>query len=448
MVSVNSKTYSFVNGTANDATPVDSEFTTLFNNDATVATAVTAIESGAVTLTGVKTFGDGIKTDTISEETTAAGVTIDSVLCKDGAIKFPGSAGYTPSSAGEIGYDSTANTFKAYNGSVITFGPQYPKGYHGSAAPVWVTTTTFTIASIRERNSTNDGDITKDTSTTGDINTAAAGAINGLARSAILTGTVSTTNGSPTVTGSGTSFTSIFQAGDIIATSSGGTRRITTVTSDTEMTAESNFTSTTASQTYRRGGRAPNTWYNIYAATNGTTSGVIISPRNVAGGDTLVDSPTGYTSTRQLPFTIRTDSSSNILPFFVSDGWPYRPRILYELSLGCNSSVESNNVLNAGTATSFTSVSLAAYVPKISTQAIVKAEVGEGNTSVTAYIRRAGETHNGYLFNQLDATGGENSKQIERVFQTDSSQAIEYKLSTGTGAMYIWVSGFIITEVN
>ena len=55
MVSVNSKTQTFANGTPNDAGPVDSEFVSLFNNDATLANAVTAIENGnlitATTLT-------------------------------------------------------------------------------------------------------------------------------------------------------------------------------------------------------------------------------------------------------------------------------------------------------------------------------------------------------------------------------------------------------------
>lgn len=48
MVSVNSKTQTFTNGTPNDAGPVDSEFVSLFNNDATLANTVTAIENGNI----------------------------------------------------------------------------------------------------------------------------------------------------------------------------------------------------------------------------------------------------------------------------------------------------------------------------------------------------------------------------------------------------------------
>ena len=42
-VSVSAKTLSFTNGTANDASPVDSSFTTLFNNDSVLATGVNAV---------------------------------------------------------------------------------------------------------------------------------------------------------------------------------------------------------------------------------------------------------------------------------------------------------------------------------------------------------------------------------------------------------------------
>jgi hypothetical protein len=43
-------------------------------------------EKGAQTITGVKTFANGLATDTISEETSAAGVTIDGVLLKDNGV--------------------------------------------------------------------------------------------------------------------------------------------------------------------------------------------------------------------------------------------------------------------------------------------------------------------------------------------------------------------------
>jgi hypothetical protein len=81
--------------------------------------------SGANTHSSTETFSHatGVTTDTVTERTTAAGVTIDSVLLKDGYVKV-GSAGYTPAANGELGYDSTAHLYEGYqNGQVISLVP-------------------------------------------------------------------------------------------------------------------------------------------------------------------------------------------------------------------------------------------------------------------------------------------------------------------------------------
>jgi hypothetical protein len=49
MVSITPKSRTLVNGTANDATPVEMNFTELYNNDATLATAVTTLENTSIT---------------------------------------------------------------------------------------------------------------------------------------------------------------------------------------------------------------------------------------------------------------------------------------------------------------------------------------------------------------------------------------------------------------
>ena len=51
-----------------------------------VAYEQAVIDTGAQTVAGLKTFADGIATDTVVEETAAAGVTVDSALIKDGAF--------------------------------------------------------------------------------------------------------------------------------------------------------------------------------------------------------------------------------------------------------------------------------------------------------------------------------------------------------------------------
>lgn len=62
------------------------------------------VDAGAQTITGVKTFDNGLKTDTISEETAAAGVTADGVLLKDSTIAL--SDGLVSNLSVKIGADA------------------------------------------------------------------------------------------------------------------------------------------------------------------------------------------------------------------------------------------------------------------------------------------------------------------------------------------------------
>lgn len=50
------------------------------------STAKAVSNNSTETISGVKTFGDGIKTDTVDEETAAAGVTLDGVRLKDSQV--------------------------------------------------------------------------------------------------------------------------------------------------------------------------------------------------------------------------------------------------------------------------------------------------------------------------------------------------------------------------
>lgn len=87
------------------------------NSQDTRITAVEDIDTTANTWTQTQTFSaasDPIKTNIISEQTSATGVTIDSVLHKDGFIRVPAGAGFTPTTNGDFGYDSTSNTYDVY----------------------------------------------------------------------------------------------------------------------------------------------------------------------------------------------------------------------------------------------------------------------------------------------------------------------------------------------
>jgi hypothetical protein len=70
--------------------------------------------AGPVTVNGVWTFEATPLADVINEKTAGTGVTLDQVLHKDGTIRVPGSAGYTPTTNGDFGYDSTSHTYDVY----------------------------------------------------------------------------------------------------------------------------------------------------------------------------------------------------------------------------------------------------------------------------------------------------------------------------------------------
>jgi hypothetical protein len=311
----------------------------------------------------------------------------------------------------------------------------YPANVHGSAAPVYATSSTMTVASIAERDSMDAINIQKTSSTTVDIATTG---LNGLAQSANLSGTVSVTSGSTTVTFSA-SQAGVLQVGDVVTTAGGQSRRLASG-SGTSWVSESNFSSTETTVTVKRGGRATNTWYYLYAITDNVTPGLILSTRNVAGGDTLADLPTGYTLSRQIPFATRLNGSSNIIPFMVGDGWPVRPRIHWQVVF---SNIQAptagtTNIVAGGTAGSFGAgiISAASFVPAISDWAFFQmANTSSGNTSGIE----------GLVAGTTFYTSGTGS--MIAPLDTDSAQSVSYARIAGSGGVYVDVESFVVTKV-
>lgn len=244
---------------------------------------------------------------------------------------------------------------------------KYPKNYISGALPVYASTSTFTVASFSVRNSGDNGNIEKATSTT--VNIASSG-LNGL---------------------------------------------------DT-------------------GAEAGNTWYYLYAITDGSTPGLILSATNeaVSGSITL---PGGYTRKRQLPFAVRNDGSSNFIQFWC-EGTLRDLTCFYDVHHAAHGeAVGTTNVLDGGASGSFADVNCAAYVPAISTSAILKVGFSHSTTGL-GYVRKKGSSHNG---TQLRVAG---SAQIaEAVFSmaTDSSQVAQYQVSAGS--MDISVYGWRATAI-
>ncbi len=393
------------NGNIINADDLNDEFNQLVNESNNQDTRLSTIESGNITLSGVKTFSS--------------------------IPVLPATDPATENEAVRKAYVDSLKTYfeSAVQGLIITPPPTYENTSTLSLGP-------FSVSGGNEM-------IVKSTPTT--VNIASSG-LNGTAQSDNLAGTVSVTSGSAAVNGTDTHFTTDFQVGDVIAVSGAQNRRITAIASDTSLMVESNFTATVSGANYKRGGEAPSTWYYLYAITDGITPGLILSTRNGAGGETLLDLPTGYEDTRQLPFAVRNDASANFLPWLVANGWPDRPLIKFtNLFLGHTNTPPATAVLNASSgATTYTDVDCSAFIPKI-------ARIGYFNVlfsrAVTSYhyVRPNGVTSDveGFM-----TTSDSSIAQRNLFMDTDASQVIEYKAGTTSVISAIAVAGFVITEVH
>ncbi len=223
----------------------------------------------------------------------------------------------------------------ALGGGSITItatGGLYPQLFRNGAAPVWASTSTFTISKFSCVDSANSNNIDITSSKT--INLTTVG-LNGIAQSAALSGTVTYTNSSTAVTGSGTTFTTQFVVGDVVydSTNSQTIGTVASITSNTALVLATAFSGTGHSgAAFKRGGLSVNTFYYLYAISNLTTTGYILSSRS-DNVNALTDLPSGYTVYRQLSFACKTDASFNLINFEVMEGWPSRPKIRWNVDL-------------------------------------------------------------------------------------------------------------------
>ena len=315
------------------------------------------------------------------------------------------------------------------------------KYYHGSALPTYISATQFSLASIAERDQLNLVNMISTTSTTVTLTTTG---INGILASAALTGTVSNAASSTTVTGTGTSFSSTFIAGDVIQVGS-VMAIVSSVTSNTVLVVTTAIASAQTSVSYYRGGLSPNTFYHLYAIYNGTTTNLALSTRMVSSGNTLVDLPTGYSHYRQLAFTLNTDSSSNLCPFKVESGWPYHPMIVYDVAI--NSSNTNYQIFNGTVPSASTSVSCSTFVPyQVATVGLFMFWDNSASSGTDTHIADPGDTGGAGSGSVVITSGQNNITCQERLYVPNGTFKHSTSGTTDTNEA-AFVVGYIMTEV-
>ena len=508
-VTVTPKTQTIVNGTANDGSIVNQMFTDCYDNDSTIAAYINAhvaLVDSSNTFSAPQTFsakvtlsnganlseasdpttpiaGDAwysatnnafygvIQVATVSGATNASPIVITTSaahnLVTGNTVQIYGALGNTAAN-GKFVVTVTGPTTFSLNGSTgngaYTSGGTVaqwqtflsveksflPNRYRGTAVPVYATASTFTVAFIEDRDSTNAIDILKNSSTTLDFTTLA---LNGIAQSSNLTGTIAYSNGSPTVTGTGTAFSTEYVVGDTMwdQTNSVAVGVVLTVGSNTSITLRANYSGTGHSGgNHRRGCKAAGSIWYLYSTTDGATPGMILSNRNVAGGQTLTDLPSGYTYYRQQQFAAILDASANLFAFYVVN-WGRQPSIFFR---DFDNGSSTYRALNAGTSTTaFTNpggganIDLSSFVPKISKEAFLAGQMSyvSGSGTWSTYLKSPDSTStSGKSVTSVNSVGESIGIFNERV-PTNSSQQVAYRVDAQSVSIY--VQGFTVTEV-
>jgi hypothetical protein len=121
--------------------------------------------------------------------------------------------------------------------------PGFRVGYMNCGLPRMLNKMTATIPYSFSRNAANSGDICVHGARTLDMSPASYGQPNGICVGSV-TGTCTSLSTGTTVVGSGTTFTSSFSVGDIITTGNNESRRVTAIASDTSLTVDRSFNTT------------------------------------------------------------------------------------------------------------------------------------------------------------------------------------------------------------
>ena len=170
---------------------------------------------------------------------------------------------------------------------------------------------------------------------------------------------------------------------------------------------------------------ANNTWYYVYAYSGGYVA-------STTNGASTLTIGTVVQKVVQLPLTLRTDSSANILPFVLEEWNGKSSTVLYRDT----EDTSAYRVLSSGSASSFTAVSCSSLVPPLSRVAMlnVSASGDTGGGAGGVWTRETDSTISTgkrvALFNL--ASGNWDSPSLYANTQTlNSSQQFDYRRNAG-----------------
>lgn len=450
------------NGNLINADDIDVEFNQLVNESNSQDTRLGVIESGNITLDGVKTFLKAPKVDKIDARTPGAGLTLESVVLQAGTIEITARIAIASvnTTTNEL---ITSLPHGLSTGTAIQFVTDHTLPSPLSSGTTYyarlLSSTTITVHHTLSdaQNGVNALDIT----------TVGTGA------HAVLSDPPTQTNGQLWYNKAESKFKarrngvtrSILLSGDSAGTPKGAIRgpvpEWVSATSvkipagflcrDVDDSLDMGFeadtvVSITASGVngLDSGSEAQDTWYYVWAIDDST--GVNSAAGLLSASNSSPTLPTGYDKKRLLPLAIRNDSSSHFLRFVIGEGWPQRPVIYYDTGEtfynGASFTMGPTNILNAGVATSWTIVSAASFIPPIARFGVFHC-LNQTTSAINGYfsLRSGGATSNGLGLHLADPTD-----QV-RSLATNSSQQVEYKRNSGSATLSLDVAGFIVTEV-
>jgi hypothetical protein len=165
---------------------------------------------------------------------------------------------------------------------------------------------------------------------------------------------------------------------------------------------------------------SPNTWYYLYMIDSGTNVSGGYLFHNAQGVQTFTIATVVHHA-RQLPLAIKTDASSNILPFYLEQWNGRSATIRYATTFNVYADMQATQTLVGLIASAtYVTTSLAAYVPPTSTVASIMT-FGRG---IGAGWWRATGTTPEYIWNLLG-----NGYSLGLNVMLNSSQAIDFKIN-------------------